>query len=707
MYKYPERLGTYHSLSFQVPSAFVQYTLLSECFVDVCREIFLGAQYSGFVPSEFEGNPPVTVSKTSSNTVRRYVASYPNPVPRSQQKRGIHFPTIEMWSLSAVQKSPTSISLFFDPTYGYQGENDSLIQEPFLNPFEILLDFDPSSHQVNLTFNPQPHLMGRGRLKAGYLLTPPSELSQVFSSYAIGLLSQSANDDPDDSSRVTITLNPDGSFASSDNPRVSATVLDTSKVTNPESDFDPVPTMFIGYISRVVAISSLPKDLDHDSRRFEISGLNLYPSPHEVKLTHKEKNKLSLLKGIARVLVDFRQDNPLSPVEVPFIRTTKPRFVIPSATRVGAIDTTIDYVTSGFPKHMFASRFTSATSAQTWLDNYDYRVSGHIPAMVVTATYPVSYIDLSSLAVTYPEYNQLVAYLLRNPEDTELNHLLLRADAGITTPAKVKWDELSPAERKNLFEQESPVRPEYADLRVSSLAKFRIPEDGREFEVAFDTTSGELYSEYSVLESQRYLLFEKLRHALVPHDYLPDFVTRSEVEELLSAIRSDPDPSTFDGGQRELDSALETIDKYFATSRQCDRALNSYSNHEKGYTGWERYYAVPNGHIHSSTYCSSLNKGRTATTLVFLADVSALPMESAVKYYGATLCTFCFPDAPVEFTTDTVGGKPLPTPCPGSGEFMTWAKLGILRGECSYCGQRVRVASSQSLYLRKHNLPED
>lgn len=80
---------------------------------------------------------------------------------------------------------------------------------------------------------------------------------------------------------------------------------------------------------------------------------------------------------------------------------------------------------------------------------------------------------------------------------------------------------------------------------------------------------------------------------------------------------------------------------------------------------WTRYFAVSGGHIHSSAACHSL---RPTTRIGWLPELSAESEEEAVTRYGSVLCTFCFPSAPVGWTTGTMkteaqerrAGKPAP-----------------------------------------------
>jgi hypothetical protein len=65
---------------------------------------------------------------------------------------------------------------------------------------------------------------------------------------------------------------------------------------------------------------------------------------------------------------------------------------------------------------------------------------------------------------------------------------------------------------------------------------------------------------------------------------------------------------------------------------------------------WKRYFLVTSsdGHIHSSTECSTCNKGVNATEFALVPYLSGSSADVAVADLGSALCSVCFPDAPVE-----------------------------------------------------------
>ncbi|QNJ55683.1 hypothetical protein SEA_FREDDIEHG_62 [Microbacterium phage FreddieHg] len=119
------------------------------------------------------------------------------------------------------------------------------------------------------------------------------------------------------------------------------------------------------------------------------------------------------------------------------------------------------------------------------------------------------------------------------------------------------------------------------------------------------------------------------------------------------------------------------------------------------YEGWNRFFLVQ--HIHNSQHCSSF---RPTTRVGWLPNVSGLTEAEAVAEHGATLCTICFPSAPVELTTPKVDESV----CPGSGkgynrEHLTGRERSYYgkAGFCSVCD--IRQVVTQTGAIRKHKKP--
>ena len=70
---------------------------------------------------------------------------------------------------------------------------------------------------------------------------------------------------------------------------------------------------------------------------------------------------------------------------------------------------------------------------------------------------------------------------------------------------------------------------------------------------------------------------------------------------------------------------------------------------EATYTGWSRFFLVTSsaGHVHSSMHCSTCY---AQTRYGWLPQYSGHTEDEAVAELGPTLCTVCFPSAPVEYT---------------------------------------------------------
>jgi hypothetical protein len=75
-------------------------------------------------------------------------------------------------------------------------------------------------------------------------------------------------------------------------------------------------------------------------------------------------------------------------------------------------------------------------------------------------------------------------------------------------------------------------------------------------------------------------------------------------------------------------------------------ATEAVAAHETGYTGWNRYFLVTSsaGHVHRSMGCSTC---KVTTTYAPVVDLSGTTDDEALEALGPTLCTVCFPEAPV------------------------------------------------------------
>jgi uncharacterized small protein (DUF1192 family) len=111
--------------------------------------------------------------------------------------------------------------------------------------------------------------------------------------------------------------------------------------------------------------------------------------------------------------------------------------------------------------------------------------------------------------------------------------------------------------------------------------------------------------------------------------------------ELVASARQHVEHSTrFDGPEHR-----NTVE----AQAKLDVALEAFSEANTKYEGWDRFFLVANtnGHIHTSTSCSTCNY---RTQFVWLVELAALTVDDALEEYGSILCSVCFPDAPVEHT---------------------------------------------------------
>ena len=137
---------------------------------------------------------------------------------------------------------------------------------------------------------------------------------------------------------------------------------------------------------------------------------------------------------------------------------------------------------------------------------------------------------------------------------------------------------------------------------------------------------------------------------------------------------------------------------------QRDAAAKTAADYdEANYTGWNRFFLVQ--HIHNTRYCSSF---RPTTRVGWLPSVSGLTEAEAVAEHGATLCTICFPSAPVELTAAKVD----PNICEGSGKLYsteyTTGRERSYRGAAGYCPVCLRWQGVTSTgKMRKHKKDDE
>ena len=82
----------------------------------------------------------------------------------------------------------------------------------------------------------------------------------------------------------------------------------------------------------------------------------------------------------------------------------------------------------------------------------------------------------------------------------------------------------------------------------------------------------------------------------------------------------------------------------------CKRIINAIHDEWIRRGCWSRFWLVvsSSGHIHSNTECHTCNKGKNPTSFALFPTLSGFSSDEAVAELGAALCSYCFPNAPVE-----------------------------------------------------------
>ena len=121
---------------------------------------------------------------------------------------------------------------------------------------------------------------------------------------------------------------------------------------------------------------------------------------------------------------------------------------------------------------------------------------------------------------------------------------------------------------------------------------------------------------------------------------------------------------------------------------------------------WSRFFLVRDGHIHSSTSCSTCFP---TTVFGWLPELSGSTEAEALAQHGAWLCTICFPSAPVEYTNaaDVAAAEKASSECAGSrtrNYDRSTARTGYVTGNygvCDHCHERVTLTKTGALRAHK------
>jgi hypothetical protein len=116
-------------------------------------------------------------------------------------------------------------------------------------------------------------------------------------------------------------------------------------------------------------------------------------------------------------------------------------------------------------------------------------------------------------------------------------------------------------------------------------------------------------------------------------------------EDALVALKA------MDQDQRNLTEGTtpaQALRQHREIKRAITDVLAGIAEAERAYTGWSRFFLVTSssGHIHSSMSCSTC---RPTTAFGWMPELSGKSEAEAVERCGPTLCSVCFPEAPLDW----------------------------------------------------------
>lgn len=173
-------------------------------------------------------------------------------------------------------------------------------------------------------------------------------------------------------------------------------------------------------------------------------------------------------------------------------------------------------------------------------------------------------------------------------------------------------------------------------------------------------------------------------------------VTDQEVIDWAQAGRLLADPADV---KPVLGTLTAVNERLSAVTEQFERINAEYERRP-----WRRYVGVPGGHIHSGIWCAG-GTIKPRTLRAWAPLLSGQSVEQAIAALQTTMCTHCFPSAPVVDTL-TAGGW-----CAGSGQSYDPEKPNRMRyaygktGHCRVCGSNETVSSLGN--VKKHKAPTD
>lgn len=225
--------------------------------------------------------------------------------------------------------------------------------------------------------------------------------------------------------------------------------------------------------------------------------------------------------------------------------------------------------------------------------------------------------------------------------------------------------------------------------------------------VEIDTELARLHGELGTLD-QRLTMVAKAAHSLnsekpVRHGrkYVYDRNIDETLNELALKLADDQFPS-WDKG-----NVTDCINEYGDLSRKFDATQAQIQAIDVEYNGrpWSRFIAVEGGHIHSSRFCEG-GTIRVTTRIGWHPELSGKSQAEAVDLLGELLCTHCFPDAPVAWTTGVAKKKVAEGYCDGQGEQGENLEMQYVspRGNCPKCKQATGISKTGKVL--KHRLAE-
>lgn len=125
--------------------------------------------------------------------------------------------------------------------------------------------------------------------------------------------------------------------------------------------------------------------------------------------------------------------------------------------------------------------------------------------------------------------------------------------------------------------------------------------------------------------------------------------------DLLDQVYNDGSVSVWDleGLRREEANLFALQNQQAALTEEMRPLIEEYNSRP-----WTRAYLVTDGHVHSSMYCPTCNKGETPTEFTWLVELADHSEAEIVAAAADRACTVCYPTAPVE----TAGPSALMTP---------------------------------------------